>query len=61
MSVTDTITVEWDEKREKYYLLQGRETFYDDDGVWIQFNTKEEAEEYKEAIRKAVLANTGDG
>ena len=53
MGVTDTITVEWDEKREKYYLLQGRETFYDDDRVWIQFNTKEEAEEYKEAIRKA--------
>ena len=28
MSVTDPIRVEYDEKREKFFLSQGRETFY---------------------------------
>lgn len=56
MSINDTITVEWDEKRKKYYLKQGRETFYDSDRSWIMFDTKEEAEVYREAIRDATEA-----
>jgi len=44
MSINDPITIEYDERRKRYYLKQGRETFYDNDRDWIQFDTREEAE-----------------
>ena len=52
MSINDPITIEWDDKRERWYLKRGRETFYDDDRVWIQFDTKAEAEAFREEIAK---------
>jgi hypothetical protein len=61
MSINDPITVEWDDKRERWYLMRGRETFYDEDRVWIQFDTKEEAEEYRETIRKGAYHGKRNG
>ena len=49
MSINDPITIEYDDKRERYYLKRGRETFYDNDRTWIQFDTREEAETYRKA------------
>ena len=46
MSINDPITIEFDEKRQKYFLKQGNETFYDDNNEWIMFDTEEEAQEY---------------
>ena len=43
MSINDPITIEYNEKRGKYYLLQGRETFYDENNEWIMFDTLEDA------------------
>ena len=50
MSVNDPITVKWDDKRQRYYLLQGRETFYSENREWIQFDTREQAENYRSLI-----------
>jgi hypothetical protein len=46
MSICDPITVEYNEKRKKYYLLRGRETFYDEDNYWRLWDTPEEAIEW---------------
>ena len=50
MSINDPITVEWDDKRERYYLQRGNETFYNDDREWIQFDTEQQAENYRRFI-----------
>ena len=50
MSIDDPITIEYDEKRDKYYLKQGRETFYDDNKEWILFDTAEDATKHIEMI-----------
>ena len=50
MSINDPITIEWDDKRERYYLQRGNETFYNAEREWIQFDTEQQAENYRRFI-----------
>ncbi len=55
VSINDPITVEWDDKRQRYYLLQGRETFYNEKREWIQFDTREQAENYRRSLMTSII------
>lgn len=46
MSINDPITVEYSERRKMYYLLQGRETFYDENRIMREWTTHTEAEQW---------------
>ena len=56
MSIDDPISIEWDDKRQRYWLRQGRETFYDENRKWIQFETEEEAKAYRRILLKGGIA-----
>ena len=43
MAIGDPYEVHYNEKRERYFVKRGNETFYDEDNNWIMFNTKDEA------------------
>ena len=51
MSINDPISIIWDTKKGKYYIQQGRETFYDSNNLWLLFDTYQQAAEYVELIR----------
>lgn len=51
MSITDPITIEYNEKW-GYYCQQGRETFHNDKNEWITFETEEEAEEFRKKLQR---------
>lgn len=37
----------YNERRQSWYIsINGRETIYDQDNVWVEFSTEEAAEEY---------------
>jgi len=42
--ITDPLEIQFNEKRQKYYVKQGNETFYDPEtNSWILFDTEEDA------------------
>ena len=47
MSINDPISIVWDKKRAKYYLQQGRETFYDQDNLRPLFDPIQNAAAYR--------------
>lgn len=46
MSINDPITIEYSERRKMFYLIQGRETFYDENRIMREWETREEAERW---------------
>ena len=46
MSINDPYEICYNEKREAYFVMQGRETFYDENNVWILFDTIGEAQKW---------------
>jgi hypothetical protein len=46
MGINDPITVEYNERRESFVLMQGNETFYDYENYLIEFETAAEAREF---------------
>jgi hypothetical protein len=46
MSINDPIQLVYDKKRERWYLLRGRETFYNSDYERREWDTPEEAIEW---------------
>lgn len=48
MAITDTIKVYYNERRGTYMLLQGRETFYNEDDILLEWETPEEAMEWSQ-------------
>ena len=56
MSINDPISIEWDNKRQRYWLKRGRETFYDKNRIWIQFETEKEAEAYRRILLQGGIA-----
>ena len=60
MSVNDPIILRYSESYGKYWLSQGRETFYDDDLYWIMFETPDDASTWaKEELGKEVIVEKG--
>lgn len=43
MGIADPVRVIYDERRETWRLVQGRETFYDEDRYLLQWESREEA------------------
>lgn len=54
MAINDPVEVKYNERRESYYLLQGNETFYDDDNVFREWMLPEHAYEW---AKKNLLHN----
>ena len=48
MAINDPYEICYNAKRDKYYVKQGNETFYDDERRWILFDTEEDAEDFIE-------------
>lgn len=46
MSITDPIEVYYYERRKTYLLVRGRETFYDENDILLEWETAEEALEW---------------
>jgi len=55
MSITDPVEAVWNDKREVWYLKQGRETFYNTDRTLMTWATQEEAEAAIESVRLSHL------
>lgn len=52
MAINDEYTIEWNEKRQKWFVKRGNETFYDEDRNWILFDTDIEAFKFIRTLEK---------
>ena len=59
MGVNDPILIVYSEKREKFTLQQGNETFYDLENYLIEFDSAEQATEF--ALRELGILPQKDG
>lgn len=59
MTIGDEYTIEWNEKRQKWFVKRGNETFYDKDNNWIMFNTEHEAHQFISAMEIYGYKQTG--
>lgn len=52
MSITDPIHAQYTQRRGTWILVQGRETFYDEDNVLLEFTGEMQAQKYCEEVLK---------
>lgn len=46
MSINDLTRIVYSPRRQKYRLERGRETFYTDQNIMIEFDSEQQAEQY---------------
>ena len=59
MGINDPILIIYSEKREKFVLKQGNETFYDLENYLVEFDTADEATEF--ALRELGILPQKEG
>lgn len=50
--INDPLEAVYYPRRKTWHIKQGNETFYDEDNIWIEFETEEEAKEWIKEYEK---------